>query len=89
MQSLCIHVLQLPLYESSLVIAAVGITTNLVDLYNSETGGWSTAQLSVSRFDISATSAGNVAIFAGGQVSGSLICSASFFLHHLSPSHMS
>ncbi len=45
--------------------------TNAVDLYNSASGTWSTARLSVERNDIAATSVGNVAIFAGGQTSNS------------------
>ena len=40
--------------------------SNAVDLYNSATGAWSTAQLSEKRSDLAATSVGNVAIFAGG-----------------------
>ncbi len=45
-----------------------GVTAgrNAVDLYNSATGTWSTAQLSVGRCCLGATSVGNVAIFAGG-----------------------
>ena len=39
-----------------------------MDLYNSASGTWSTAQLSVARPYFSATSFGNVAIFAGGRV---------------------
>ncbi len=39
-----------------------------MDLYNSALGTWSTAQLSVARLYFSATSFGNVAIFAGGRV---------------------
>jgi hypothetical protein len=41
--------------------------SNVVDLYDSGTGRWSTAQLSQGRFYLSATSVGKVAIFAGGQ----------------------
>jgi hypothetical protein len=37
-----------------------------VDLYNYTSGTWSTAQLSVARNNLAATSVGNVAIFAGG-----------------------
>jgi hypothetical protein len=50
-----------------------------VDLYNSATGVWSTAQLSVGRRNqdgsncLAATSVGNVAIFAGGDVEGVLL----------------
>jgi hypothetical protein len=39
---------------------------NVVDLYDSGTGQWSTAQLSVARSRLAATSVGTVAIFAGG-----------------------
>jgi hypothetical protein len=42
---------------------------NAVDLYNSVTGKWSTAQLSVARYSLAATSVGTVAIFAGGAKS--------------------
>lgn len=38
----------------------------VVDLYNGATGAWTTAQLSVARDGLTATSVGNVAIFAGG-----------------------
>ena len=40
--------------------------SNAVDLYNSTSGTWSTAQLSVARNYPAATSVGNMAIFAGG-----------------------
>jgi hypothetical protein len=43
---------------------------HVVDLYNSATGVWSTAQLSVARNEFAATSVGNVALFAGGLTSG-------------------
>ena len=52
--------------------ATAGAYSNAVDLYNSATGVWSTAQLSVARQQVSATSVGNVAIFAGGE-SGSVL----------------
>ena len=41
-------------------------SSNVVDLYDSGTGRWSTAQLSQARGFLSATSVGTVAIFAGG-----------------------
>ena len=41
--------------------------SNAVDLYNSVSGTWSTAQLSAARFGLAATSVGNLAIFAGGD----------------------
>ncbi len=44
--------------------------TNAVDLYNYTSGTWSTAQLSVARWILAATSVGNVAIFAGGSTAG-------------------
>jgi hypothetical protein len=47
-------------------VTAAGIRFNAVDLYNGTSGTWSTAQLSVWRSDLAATSVGNVAIFAGG-----------------------
>ena len=40
--------------------------SNVVDLYDSGTGRWSTAQLSQAREGLSATSVGTVAFFAGG-----------------------
>ena len=40
--------------------------SNVVDLYDSGTGRWSTAQLSQARCYLSSTSVGTVAIFAGG-----------------------
>ncbi len=48
--------------------AAYGFS-NVVDLYDSGTGRWSTAQLSQARGALSATSVGTVAIFAGGGIS--------------------
>ena len=48
-------------------VTAGGGSFNAVDLYNSASGTWSTAQLSVARHSLAATSVGNVAIFAGGQ----------------------
>ena len=46
---------------------AVGYTpSDVVDLYESGTGRWSTAQLSQARYWLSATSVGTVAFFAGG-----------------------
>jgi hypothetical protein len=55
--------------------ATAGLS-NAVDLYNSATGTWSTAQLSVARYYFAAASAGNVALFAGGvtEAGGALLC---------------
>ena len=47
--------------------ATVGGFSKVVDLYDSGTGRWSTAHLSQARSDLSATSVGTVAIFAGGS----------------------
>jgi hypothetical protein len=50
--------------------ATADVVTNVVDLYDSGTGRWSTAQLSQARYELSATSVGTVAIFAGGVTVG-------------------
>ncbi len=47
--------------------------SNVVDLYDSGTGRWSTAVLSMARYALSATSVGTVAVFAGGTVFGKLL----------------
>ena len=44
--------------------------SRVVDLFDSSTGMWSTAQLSVARSYLAATSVGNIAIFAGGFPAG-------------------
>ena len=44
-----------------------GDPSNVVDLYDSGTGRWSTAQLSQARQYVSATFVGTVALFAGGS----------------------
>jgi hypothetical protein len=56
------------------VTAGQSSQSNAVDLYNSTTGAWSTAQLSVARYGLAATSVGNVALFAGGFLVGTLLC---------------
>ena len=48
--------------------------SNAVDLFNSASGTWSTAQLSVARGYHAATSVGNVAIFAGGNTGNCSLC---------------
>ena len=53
--------------------AGSGFVSNVVDLYDSGTGRWSTAQLSQARYALSATSVGTVAIFAGGVTHGKLL----------------
>ena len=54
--------------------------SNAVDLYNGASGTWSTAQLSVARSSLAATSVGNVAIFAGGTAGN---CSLTLFVEGL------
>jgi hypothetical protein len=55
-----------------LIRATAGAKMNIVDLYNSESGAWTTAQLSVARDHLAATSVGNMAIFAGGALGNSV-----------------
>ena len=50
-----------------------GSSSNVVDVYNSATGSWSTAQLSVARSSLAAASVGNVALFAGGLTTSALL----------------
>ena len=49
-------------------LRATAAIFDAVDLYNSATGAWSTAKLSVARFSFAATSVGKVALFAGGTI---------------------
>jgi hypothetical protein len=58
-------------------VTADGGFSNAVDLYNSASGTWSTAQLSVARSMLAATSVGNLAIFAGGDTGD---CSFTLFV---------
>ena len=59
--------------DCRLMRATAGAGSNAVDLYNSATGAWSTAQLSVARYSLAAASVGNVAIFAGGYTGSVLL----------------
>jgi hypothetical protein len=52
--------------------SAADSTFSVVDVYNSNTGAWSTAQLSVPRYMFAATSVGSLALFAGGVNAGEL-----------------
>jgi hypothetical protein len=61
-------------------ISAGYTSSYAVDLYNSASGTWSTAQLSVGRWVLAATSVGNVAIFAGGAEGN---CSLTLFVEGL------
>ncbi len=53
--------------------ATAGAYSNAVDVYNSATGAWSTALLSVARRELAAASVGNLAIFAGGYTGSMLL----------------
>ena len=55
-------------------VSAGGEGSNATDLYNSASGTWSTAQLSVVRYVLAATSVGNVAFFAGGDAGNCSLC---------------
>ena len=58
-----------------LIRSAAGNYSNVVDIYNGITGLWSTAQLSVARYGLTAASVGNVALFAGGiDGAGAVLC---------------
>ena len=63
-----------PATACSLMRATAVDISNVVDVYNSATGTWLTAQLSVARYGLAAASVGNVALFAGGQVTSALLC---------------
>ena len=67
-----------PATASCLTRATADVPFNVVDLYNSATGTWSTAQLSVARSCLAAASVGNVALFAGGgindDIGSALLC---------------
>ena len=55
--------------------AAGRAASSVVDIYNSVTGAWSTAVLSVARSALAAASVGNVALFAGGiDGAGAVLC---------------
>ena len=45
---------------------AANANVNTTDIYDGATGAWTTAQLSVARSQLAATSVGTKAIFAGG-----------------------
>jgi hypothetical protein len=65
----------LPVMISFAVCATTGGVSDALDIFNFETGAWSTAKLSVARGNgLAATSIGKVAIFAGGQSSSGTSC---------------
>jgi hypothetical protein len=51
-----------------------GVKSNVVDSYNITTGKWSTAQLSVARRNLAATTVRNMALFAGGYGPQGMLC---------------
>ena len=53
-----------------LIRVCAGIACNATDVFDSATGKWSTAELSVARYVMGAVSVGRFAIFAGGSSSG-------------------
>jgi len=58
-----------------LILPAAGSSySNAVDVYNRATGTWSTAQLSVARESLAATSVGALSLIAGGENTGTLLC---------------
>ena len=59
--------------DCHLMRSTAGANSDAVDLYNSATGAWSTAQLSMARHKLAAASVGNVAIFAGGGIESVLL----------------
>ena len=63
----------LPCGSDCFLMRATAGSVDVVDLYDSGTGQWSTDQLSQARSDLSATSVGTVAIFAGGYLDGKLL----------------
>jgi hypothetical protein len=48
------------------MLYTAGIACNATDVFDSATGKWSTAELSVARSSMGAVSVGRFAIFAGG-----------------------
>ena len=56
-----------------LMRSTADLPSSVVDVYNSDTGAWSTAQLSVARVWFGATSVGSVALFAGGYDGSALL----------------
>ena len=56
-----------------LMRGTAGIVWNTTDVFDSATGKWSTAELSVARNGIAAVSVGRFAIFAGGQIGWAIL----------------
>ncbi len=48
--------------------SAVFVDSDAVDLYDTSSGLWTTAQLSIRRSFLSGTSVGDLALFAGGYI---------------------
>ena len=52
-------------------VSIAGAYYDVVDIYDSATGSWTTAQLSVARMNFAAASVGTMALFGGGTANGS------------------
>ncbi len=65
-------VVKLPFYyamfANPLILTALAHYSDAVDVYNSVTGVWSTAKLSVARADLAGASVGNTVLIAGGNI---------------------
>jgi hypothetical protein len=70
----CFNLTRLLASSFCLLTHVTAAYSDVVDLYNSATGAWSIAQLSLARGGIAATSVGSIALFAGGWTSGAHIC---------------
>ncbi len=75
--------------KQCLFISHVRHLTATVDVYHSATNAWSTAKLSELRSSVAASSVGNVALFAGGQILGSKLSSLALrlFFYFFSLNH--
>ena len=65
---LCFVPMNCSLNACLLMRGTAGIVWNTTDVFDSATGKWSTAELSVARAISAAVSVGRFAIFAGGQI---------------------
>jgi hypothetical protein len=71
----CVAVMSCILSLHFLIRVCAGVDCNATDVFDSATGKWSTAELSVARFLMGAVSVGRFALFAGGtNVWGALQC---------------
>ena len=59
-------------FDSSFALCPITGISKAVDIFDLSTGLWSTAELSIERTFLSATSVGSVALFGGGQLRASM-----------------